>query len=285
MNYLKILFLILFIIPIVGFAQDQDSTTVVQPIKRKFQRPAFENSQTIDNQTNVVFIKNTLEAVIQHRFGLISGGINDLSGIWAPSNIRIGLTYSLTNRLAVGFGTTKDNRLQDFNLKGVLLRQTVTNKMPVSVTYYGNMAVDARKRENFNHLYDRYSFFNQLIIARRFSDAISLQIAPSLSHYNIVESTLKNDMLGIAFGGRVKISPQTSILFDYSQPLSHFDASKQPKAGLGVGVEFATSAHVFQIFVSNNRGLVPQKDYMYNQNDFFKGDFAVGFSITRRYNF
>jgi hypothetical protein len=63
--------------------------------------------------------------------------------------------------------------------------------MPVSVSYYGNFTVDARKKDatynggsRFTHLQDRYSNFHQLIIAKRFSPKFSAQIAPSVSHYN-----------------------------------------------------------------------------------------------------
>ena len=34
-----------------------------------------------------------------HRFGLLTGGENDLAGFWAPSNIRIGLSYAIHERL------------------------------------------------------------------------------------------------------------------------------------------------------------------------------------------
>ena len=56
-------------------------------------------------------------------------------------------------------------------------------------------------------------------------------------------------MFAIAFGGRYKVTPNTSILFDYSQPLSSFDAY-DPEPGFSLGVEFGTSAHAFQLFKS-----------------------------------
>ena len=75
-------------------------------------------------------------------------------------------------------------------------------------------------------------------------------------------------------------------MIDYSQPITQFDASDlQPKPGFSLGVEFATSAHEFQLMLTNYNGLVPQKNYMLNQYDFFKGDFLIGFNITRIYNF
>ena len=44
---------------------------------------------------------------MSHRFGLITGGDNDLAGIWAPSNIHIGASYAVHDRLTLGGGITK----------------------------------------------------------------------------------------------------------------------------------------------------------------------------------
>lgn len=254
-NYIKLL-LVLLIVPFVAFAQED--TTKDKKVKEKLERDAFESSNIIDNPTNVLLSKNALEVQMQHRFGLINGGENDMAGFWAPSNIRIALSYGIHERLTIGYGTTKFNRLQDFSWKVSLLRQTRSNSMPFSVSYYGNFTIDARKKENFSLEQDRYSYFNQLIIAKRFSPNVSFQIAPSVSHYNLVDPTMKNDLISVAIGGRVKISPQTSILVDYSQPITQFDAN-QPKPGFSIGAEFATSAHEFQIFLSNYNAIVPQK--------------------------
>lgn len=282
--YIKIL-LAFLILPFAAFAQD-DETAKEEKVVEKLERAAFEGSTIIENPTNVLFNKNTLEVQMSHRFGLINGGTNDLAGFWAPANIRIGLAYAVTDRITVGYGTTKFDRLQDFNLKVALLRQTRSNKMPVSLTYYGNMTVNARSKEFFNMIQDRYSYYSQLIIAKRFTPELSLQVAPSISHFNLVDkAAIENDMFAIAFGGRYKISPQTAILADYTQPLTKFTAGSNPRPGISLGVEFATSGHAFQLFATNYSGLSPQKNIMFNTNDFFNGDFMIGFNITRRYNF
>ena len=281
-NYIKIL-IVLLVLPFVAFAQD-DETKKDKKVKEKLERSAFESASIIDNATNVLFNKNSLEVQMGHRFGLVNGGTNDLAGFWAPSNIRIGLSYAIHERLTIGYGTTKFDRLQDFNYKVALLRQTRSNTMPVSVSFYGNFTMNARTKENFTYLQDRWSNFNQIIIARRFSPKLSLQVAPSVSHYNVVENTMRNDMIAVAFGGRYKISPGTAIIVDYTQPITKF-LQDNPHPGISVGVEFATSAHAFQIFATNYNGLVAQKNIMFNQNDFLKGDILIGFNITRVYNF
>ncbi|MBL4938798.1 MAG: hypothetical protein JKY16_00640 [Lutibacter sp.] len=281
-NYIKIL-IVLLVLPFVAFAQEDD-TKKDKKVKEKLERSAFESASLIDNATNVLFNKNSLEVQMGHRFGLVNGGTNDLAGFWAPSNIRIGLSYAIHERLTIGYGTTKFDRLQDFNYKVALLRQTRSNTMPVSVSFYGNFTMNARTKENFTYLQDRWSNFNQIIIARRFSPKLSLQVAPSVSHYNVVENTMRNDMIAVAFGGRYKISPGTAIIVDYTQPITKF-LQNNPHPGISVGVEFATSAHAFQLFATNYNGLVAQKNIMFNTNDFFNGDILIGFNITRIYNF
>ena len=101
---------------------------------------------------------------------------------------------------------------------------------------------------------------------------------------------MSNDRIAVAFGGRYKITPNTSILVDYSQPITQFDVSKDETRytnhpGLSLGFEFGTSGHAFQVFVSNQWGIVNQENYVWNKNDFFNGDILLGFNITRIYNF
>lgn len=273
----KSIFIAVFVLPLMLLAQENNDT--IAPSKPKLERAAFESTSLIDNQTNVLYSKGTLEMVMNHRFGL-TNGTNDMIGIWAPANIRIAFNYGITDRITVGYGTTKDSRLQDFNLKVGLLRQTRDNSMPVSVTYYGNATMDARPKDNFIHSSDRWSFFNELIIAKRFSSNVSFQVAPSFSHHNYVENPIKNDMFAVEVGGRVKISPTTAILVDSNLPISTF-GNATPKAGFGLGVEFSTGSHAFQLFITNYKGIVQQENNMFNQNDFFNGEFMIGFNITR----
>lgn len=285
------LFFMLLTLPFIGFAQDEDVKE--EKVKEKLARPTFASSAIIDNQSSTLYNKGSFEVQMQHRFGLVTG-TNDLVGFWGRSNIRIGVAYSILDRLSVGFGTTKDKRLQDFNLKGAILQQTRSGSTPLSITYYGNATISALPKEDFNMVQDRYSFFNQIIVSRRFSNNFSLQVAGSLSHQNAVPPTMKNDVFGIAVGAKIKVSPGTNILIDYSQPLVSYEnpptpntlnAVKTPKPGISLGFEFNTSAHAFQLIATNYWGIVPQENYMYNQNDFFSGDILIGFNITRIYNF
>jgi hypothetical protein len=298
MRSIYIFLLLLCCSPLIIGAQETEQKPVDKP-----ERPAFESNFLIDNPTDILYNKNSLEVVFQHRFGTIGGqpGIadNDLAGIWGAANIRVGVSYTPFNWLQVGYGITKFERLQDINWKVAILRQTRSGSIPLNVTYYGNGAVNMRTKDNFALRQDRYSFFHQLIISRRVNPNFSFQIAPSVSHYNLVPEGMPNDIFAIAFGARHKISPGTAIMMEYSLPVTNFEentastnvtdfnAALNPVPGFSLGMEFVTSSHAFQIYLSTYNGIVPQANYFKNQNSFLDGfnDILIGFTITRVYNF
>jgi hypothetical protein len=283
------------------FAQDttevvaqEDSAAAPAPKKAKLVKNTFGSAWLMDNQTVIVPVKGTLEFDIQHRFGTVDKGKKDVFGLFAPSNIRIALTYSPVNRLFVGTGLTKDRMQIDLNAKYALLQQTVDNKMPLSVTYFGNMVIDARDKSFFRFGVHRLSYFNQLIVARKMTDKFSLQVAPSFSWYNniegyvdskgVIQKKMENGHLAVAVLGRYIISENSAITLGYDQPLTQHPTNN-PEPNISFGFETTTSAHAFQVFASNYYGLIPQSNNMFNQNDYRKGMFVIGFNITRLFNF
>ena len=282
----KSILIALFVLPITLLAQVKDSTAVTtKSTKSKFERAAFESSALIESQTNVVNVKGTLEMSINHRFGIVNTGpnSNDGLGIWAPANIRFALNYAISNRINVGFGTTKDSRLQDLSLKVAISRQTKDNKVPFSVTYFGTMAYDARTPENFVHSTDRWSYFNQLIFARRINRSISLQVSPSISHMNYVESPMPSNVFATEVGARVKVTPTMAVIADYNYSFAKY-STNVTKPGMGLGMEYSTGSHAFQLFITNYRSILPQYNTRLNQNDFFNGKYAIGFNMTRLFH-
>lgn len=289
-NYISIVIAAL-IFPLFVFAQNEENQTQEKVYKinplikttNKLERDAFESSELINCQTDNSYKKNTLGFVMNHRFGLVNSNSTDfdLIGIWGPANIRLALEYAIYDWVKIGFGTTKDNRLQDFNLKLVVLKQTQNNKLPLNISYYGNFTNDARSKENFFYTEDRYSFFNQIIFSRRFTRSLSFMVSPSVSHFNIVEYDENNDTYAVSMGARYKISPQTAITAEYNQP---FDVKNKIKPGVSIGLEISTGSHAFQVFITNYRSINPQFDIVNNQNDFFNGDFMIGFNINRLWN-
>lgn len=273
------------------FILSQEETEVKK--KSKPVREPFACPTVIDQQTIYIPTAKTLEFVIEHRFDRIED-ISNLFGIYGSSNIRLGANYSITNKLSVGYGITKLKMLSDFRIKYNVLEQTRDNKIPVAVTAYGNMGIDGRSDTHFGKDYqftNRLSYFAELIVARKFTDWLSIQVSGSFAHINRVDSLMEHDKFGISFSGRARVSPQSSVVFNYGIPLDikaiqeHTELTDPPQPNFGIGWEIATSTHVFQIFVASSTQLSPQYTMMENQNDWLDGDLFFGFTLTRLWSF
>ncbi len=289
MKKIFIIFILsLFLSPI--FAQEESqSQEKSAPV-----RFTFSAATLIDNPTIATPYKGGLEMQIQHRFSLIKN-ISDLYGIYGSANTRIGLNYGITDRLMVGAGTSKDYKLQDINWKYAILQQNEDNSMPVSLSYYGNFVIDARNEDAFGPSTDfkqihRLSYFTQLILARKFNEKISAQIAPSLIYMNTVkrysdEVGYKNVNLGLHAGARANLFGNHSLMVEYDQLLTKQDTGdelSQPKPNLAFGWEINTATHTFQVFATNYNLIIPQYNLLYNTKS-SGGDYMFGFNITVRF--
>lgn len=289
-------FAVLILVTTWATAQDQEKKeeNVPNKTKSKAVKNTFGSVWLMDNQTVMVPIKGTLEMDIQHRFGTVNKGAEDLFGLFAPSNIRLGLNYAPLNKLFVGAGITKERMQADFNAKYAIVQQTTNNKTPVSITFFGNLVLDTRSGSNFRYNVHRLSYFSQLIIARKITDRISIQVSPNFSWFNNVEAyvdskgqlqnKMQNGHLAVSALSRFRFSDKSAIIAGVDQPLTQH-TSNNPKPNICLGFETTTSAHAFQVFAGNYYGIVPQSNNMLNQNNFRKGQFVVGFNITRLWNF
>lgn len=256
----------------------------------------YEGGMVIDNQTSYMPSAKTLEMVIQHRFGSMNNGLSDFLGIYGAANTRLALNYAVTNWAQIGFGTTKNYKLQDLALKINILRQSRDKQSPVDVTYYGNLSVDARDESYFGEDYkfgDRIAYFNELLVSRQFCSWFSMSVGGSFTHFNQVDSLYEHDKIALHVLGRIKFSPQSSIIINCDMPLELSgiaewnEFTNPPKYNFGIGYEVATATHTFQVFAGSATYLVPQYNVMMNQSEFFKGtdNIFIGFNITRQWNF
>lgn len=186
-------------------------------------RAVFESSILIDNQTVDVPVKGTFQYDIIHRFGTLKNGFDDFFGLYSNSNIKLGFNYVPIDNLSLGVGLTKFKHLLDLNAKYAILKQTRADRMPISVSYFGNMVFDMRDEENREVVYnssDRISYFHQIIVGRKFNNWLSLQLAPSVSHYNIINENMNNDHYAIAMGAQFNLSGGRGIIINVDQPLT-----------------------------------------------------------------
>jgi Membrane bound beta barrel domain (DUF5777) len=281
--------LLLMLLPAVSVAQDEPAA----PVKKEFVRNTFEYGIVINNPTIEAPRKKSLDFVIQHRFGKIKDE-KDLFGLYASANIRMGLGYGITDRLSIGVGATKRNMTYDFEAKYAILRQTKGSGCPVSVTYLGSISKSSTANDNFLNSDGeykpayKYTYFHELMIARKITSKLSLQVAGTYSHFNIIDSIYQqHDFIGASMVGRYKFSPQSSIIvdFDYLVNAPDVDDAIKAKPNLSIGYEVSTGSHQFQIFFSTADAILEHDNVVFNTNDFTKREFLIGFNISRNWGF
>jgi hypothetical protein len=262
------------------------NTALAQDEEDKPIRPPFETTLLIDNQTTVNPYKGALGLEIQHRFSQISS-ISDLFGIYGTANTRMALSYGITDKLMVAFGTTRQNKLQDLEWKYSIFTQTRSDKIPVSLSYVGNTVVDARNSEAFGPEADyrfihRMSYMNQLIVSRKFGMKFAAQLAPTFIWMNAVEEGYNNLNFSVNAGLRAMVLGFHSIILEYEQPFTQPEGA-DVYPNLALGVEIGTSTHSFRVFVANYNALVKNYNVVYNANNPFDMDYQFGFNISIKF--
>jgi predicted porin len=257
-----------------------------EPVLATFKGTRLANFHTSENPG-----KRTLEFRISHRFGTLNGGAYNAFGLDGGASIRLGLEYSLDGRLAFGIGRTSYEKTLDGFVKYKLLEQSIDGYMPLSVTLLGGVYTSRIKNSKFDNYgwAGRTSYCMQAIVARKFNERLSLMIAPTYLHYNLVDSLGdKNDGAVIALGGRYKFNARTAITLEYgyrviknftnksSIDLNYYDS-------FAVGVDIETGGHVFQMQFVNSFGIVENQFFMRTTDSWKNWGIRLGFNVSRMF--
>jgi hypothetical protein len=259
------------------------------PQPKDYASATFKSTRLVNMHTLESVGPRTLDFRISHRFGPVNGGSYSAWGIDGPANIRLGLEYSLEGRLMFGIGRSSYEKMVDGFLKYRLLRQTTDNKMPVSVTLFASMFYNALKDGNaisngydkFDPVSNRFSFAYQVMVGKKITPAFSVQIAPWMVHYNLVEKiTDRNDAYGIAGMLRLKFSKRSAITIEYAYRLPDYTKEKYFDS-MGIGYELETGGHVFQIHFVNSFGIVENQFLPHTTSEWNDAGIRLGFNISR----
>lgn len=250
-------------------------------------RGTFKATHVINMQTIEAPAAGALSFVIQHRFGQINNGAYNFFGL-DNATLRLGLDYGITDRLAVGIGRSSYQKTFDGYLKYKLLRQTDgNNRMPVSVSVLGTISNYTLKFSDKPYLNAKYrtAYTAQLLIARKFSSRLSMQLVPTYLHYNLVPTTSdKNDLFAIGGGARMKITKRMSINAEYNYLPSGQVVSTKVHDSFSLGWDIETGGHVFQLVFSNSQSMVESQYIAQTTGTWGNGDIYFGFNISRNFN-
>jgi hypothetical protein len=251
----------------------------------------FKTTKLVVGHTVETLPGGVLDLIISHTFGKLNEGFYNMFGLDGAS-IRIGMDYGLTNRLMVGAGRSSYDKQYDGFLKYRLLWQSEGEKnTPISLTLFASVmfSTDTSAMKSENKIStspttgDKFSYAYQVLIARKFSDAFSLQLMPSLVHQNLVDSSFNsNDVFAIGAGARIKLTKRSSLNLEYYYP---FPGTKLPGTynTFSVAYEIETAGHVFQVFLTNTTGVTEKNFIAGNTGVWGHGDIHIGFNISREF--
>ncbi len=257
--------------------------------RRQFTTATFKTTRLVNGHSIENVAPGVLDLKISHRFGFVNKGAYELFGL-DQATMRIGLEYGISDRLMIGVGRSTFQKQYDAFYKIKLLRQS-NNGSPITLSATSSAMLNTLKWEDparKNYYTSRLAFSHQLLIGRKFSESLSLQLMPSYVHYNIAKAVSDpNDIFALGAGGRIKLSKRLSFNAEYYYilPVSLVNGENYRLPGtynsLAIGFDIETGGHVFQLHFTNSTGMTEKTFITETVGDFLKGDIHFGFNISR----
>ena len=284
LNYYLFLFFVLNTIAVQ--AQDIDLFSEKDTVKVKdITTATFKSSRVVNGQSIENVGVGVLDFKILHRFGAINQGGYELFGL-DQATMRMGLDYGLTKRWMFGVGRSTYQKQYDGFVKfKVLQQQTGLKEVPVGISLVSTvMYKSLRSSPNAQYIEyntDKITYAHQLLIARKFNDYFSMQITPTIIHYNLVEkSSLPNDFKSVGISMRQRISKRVNITGEYFYRIDKLEGYYDP---LTFGLDIETGGHVFQLHVTNSTGMTERTFINETNGSWSNKDIRFGFNLVRAF--
>ncbi len=259
----------------------------------------FKDTRVINAHSTEMLPKYVLDFRIGHRFGDIGGpggGWETFYGLENASDITIGFEYGISRNFMIGINRSKGAGPLRQNINGIakvrLAEQDIQGGLPFSLAVLGLISGSTMPKSTipgsisfFEKPEHRFAYHLEAIIARKFSNYFSLQFSGAWTYRNIVPANDQNDLASVGMAMKIQLTKPIGILLDGKYVFSEF---REKQGGFyipfGVGIEWETGGgHVFQVNFTNSRGII-QTDYIpYSNADWAKGEFRLGFSISRQF--
>ena len=278
--------MLLLLFPISVFAQTTDELDNLMgddAPKREFANNAFKSTRVINGHSMEMLGEGVLDFRILHRFGIVKNGLKDLFG-FDQASMRMGFDYGVTKNFTVGIGrSTFLKELDGFAKYRVMHQQTGEKNYPVSVLVVLGSTIRTADFTNvvFDNFENRMGYYAQAIIGRKLNESFTFQVSPTYVHRNLVETTADNNaMIALGIGARAKISKRTAFVLD-TYPILSGARDGYNIMPLSIGFDIETGGHVFQVHLSNARGMNEKAFITETLQDWGNGEFQFGFNLSR----
>jgi hypothetical protein len=104
---------------------------------------------------------------------------------------------------------------------------------------------------------------------------------PTLVHLNLVPTVNdEHDIIALGSATRLQVSKSISLTTEYYYVITE-QLAQGLRNALAIGVDIETKGHVFQLHLSNSRGMIEKFFITDTQGRWEKGEISLGFNITR----
>ena len=135
--------------------------------------------------------------------------------------------------------------------------------------------------DRVNYFWSRGYYNFHLLLARKFSEAFTLQLTPSMVHRNLTKTKAEvNDVFALGIGARQKITKRLTVNLEYIYVLPD-QLAEQYVNSLSVGFDLETGGHVFQMHFTNSQGMNENAFITETVNKWDKFEFRFGFNLSR----
>ncbi|MBY5950424.1 hypothetical protein KUV23_05530 [Algoriphagus marincola] len=228
--------------------------------------------------------KKTMHFAIMHTFGTLNGGVENLFGLDNGANIQFSFEFALSEKFSAGVSRSSRDKVYQVFGRYHLLEQRLNESMPVSVSLAGGMGVNTSNYdflpENAPNFSERSNYFAQVMIARKFTDRISLQMSPMMAYFvdprpvYQIEGT-ENFYLAIGLSGKFKVGERSSLTLQYIPNLN-----TDLRSNFGIGWDVEAGGHVFQMYFVTSQAL--NEPYLLAGGNGVPGEeFRLGFNVNR----
>ncbi len=285
----KIIFVIcgILFVSAKAYTQDEDLLKLVgddESSKKEYVKSAFKSPRVIHGHSIEFLSAGTMDFRILHRFGQLDQGYKNFFGL-DQASMRMGFDFGILPNLMIGVGRSTYKKELDGFIKYAPLRQsTGKHSFPMTVALLAGMTMDGLpwadpNRKNF--FSSRLAYYFQVIAGRKFSDAFTLQVSPTLVHRNLVTAiTDSNNIYSVGVGGRLRLSRRISLTCDYYYVINPLTDNTYYNP-LAIGIDIETGGHVFQLHFSNATGMNERAFITETTANFIKGEIRFGFNLSR----
>ncbi len=287
MDWLNKVFIFLFSFSLTYSQSNLES--FLEPVEDNyFTTSTFMSTRIINGHSIEMFAPGALDVRISHRFGALNTGFYELFGL-DQATIRMGLEYGLSNNIMIGVGRSSYKKNYDGFFKYSIYRQNGKQNIPFSLVFLSSVSIESLRKNQDNYPFlGRVSYCNQLLVASKLNDKLSIQLMPTFIHRNMVQSPyFFNDVYLLGSAIKYNVTKSTSLNVEYYYRITEKDGvlinQNQFYNSLSIGLDIETGGHVFQLHITNSLPMYEVGFLTETNQSWGEGGIHFGFNISREF--